>query len=68
VVHRQGSAAGDIYRHLDSIDIRLRHLFQVVRTDGEEIVMDPILITGIIAFALLTIGLALTYSEFDKFD
>jgi len=30
--------------------------------------MDPILITGIIAFALLTIGLILTYSEFDKFD
>ncbi len=30
--------------------------------------MDPILITGIITFVLLIIGLALTYSEFNKFD
>jgi hypothetical protein len=30
--------------------------------------MDLILITGIAAFVLLTIGLVLTYSEFDKFD
>jgi hypothetical protein len=30
--------------------------------------MDLILITGIIAFVLLTVGLVLTYSEFDKFD
>jgi|GEM_PF-3783277 len=30
--------------------------------------MDLILITGIVAFVLLTIGLILTYSEFDKFD
>jgi hypothetical protein len=30
--------------------------------------MDLILITGIVAFVLLTIGLVLTYSEFDKFD
>jgi hypothetical protein len=30
--------------------------------------MDLILITGIVAFVLLTIGLFLTYSEFDKFD
>jgi hypothetical protein len=30
--------------------------------------MDLILITGIAAFVLLSIGLALTYSEFDKFD
>jgi hypothetical protein len=30
--------------------------------------MDFILITGIAAFVLLTIGLALTYSEFNKFD
>jgi hypothetical protein len=30
--------------------------------------MDLILITGIMAFVLLTIGLVLTYSEFNKFD
>jgi hypothetical protein len=30
--------------------------------------MDLILITGIAAFVLLTVGLVLTYSEFDKFD
>ena len=30
--------------------------------------MDLILITGIMAFVLLTVGLVLTYSEFDKFD
>ena len=30
--------------------------------------MDFILITGIAAFALLAVGLALTYSEFNKFD
>lgn len=30
--------------------------------------MDLILVTGIAAFVLMVIGLALTYSEFDKFD
>lgn len=30
--------------------------------------MDLILITGIAAFLLMVVGLALTYSEFDKFD
>jgi hypothetical protein len=30
--------------------------------------MGLILITGIIAFVLLLIGLALTYMEFNKFD
>ncbi len=30
--------------------------------------MDLILITGIVAFALLIVGLALTWSEFNKFD
>jgi len=30
--------------------------------------MDLILFTGIAAFVLMVIGLALTYSEFDKFD
>jgi hypothetical protein len=30
--------------------------------------MDIILVTGIAAFVLMVIGLALTYSEFDKFD
>ncbi len=30
--------------------------------------MDIILVTGIIAFVLMVFGLALTYSEFDKFD
>ncbi len=30
--------------------------------------MDLILFTGIVAFVLLTIGLILTYSEFNKFD
>lgn len=30
--------------------------------------MDIILFTGIAAFVLMVIGLALTYSEFDKFD
>ena len=68
MVCRQGSAAGDLYRDLDSIDLRVRHLLQVVCTDGQEIVMDLILMTGIIAFVLLTIGLVLTYSEFDKFE
>lgn len=68
VVYRQGSAAGDIYSNLDSIDLRFWHLLQAVRFDGKEIVMDFILMTGIAAFVLLTIGLALTYSEFNKFD
>jgi hypothetical protein len=68
VVYRQRSAAGDIYSDLDSIDLRLWHLLQAVRIDGKKIVMDFILITGIAAFVLLAIGLALTYSEFDKFD
>ena len=30
--------------------------------------MDLILVTGIVAFVLLIVGLALTYSEFSKFD
>jgi hypothetical protein len=30
--------------------------------------MDIILVTGIVAFVLMVVGLALTYSEFDKFD
>lgn len=30
--------------------------------------MDLILITGIAAFVLMVVGLALTYSEFNKFD
>jgi hypothetical protein len=30
--------------------------------------MDIILVTGIAAFVLMVVGLALTYSEFDKFD
>jgi len=30
--------------------------------------MDIILVTGIVAFVLMVIGLAFTYSEFDKFD
>jgi len=30
--------------------------------------MDLILFTGIAAFVLMVIGLALTYSEFNKFD
>lgn len=30
--------------------------------------MDLILITGIAAFVLMVVGVALTYSEFNKFD
>ncbi len=30
--------------------------------------MDIILMTGTVAFVLMAVGLALTYSEFDKFD
>ena len=68
VVHRQGPSAGDIYINLDSIDFCVWHLLQVVCINGKEIAMDFILITGIAAFALLAVGLALTYSEFNKFD
>ena len=68
MVRRQGSSAGDLYSDLDSIDLRLWHLLQVVCVNGKEIIMDLILITGIVAFVLLIIGLALTYSEFNKFD
>jgi hypothetical protein len=68
MVRCQGSSAGDFYSHLDSIDFRLWHLLQAVRINGQEIVMDLILITGIAAFVLMVVGLALTYSEFNKFD
>lgn len=68
MVRGQGPTAGDIHGDLDSIDLCFRHLLQAVRTDGQEIVMDLILVTGIMAFVLLVIGLVLTYSEFDKFD
>jgi hypothetical protein len=68
VVRSQGPAAGDFYSHLDSSDLFVWHLLQTVRTNGQEIAMDIILVTGIAAFVLMVVGLALTYSEFDKFD
>ena len=68
LVRCQGLAAGDFYSHLDSSDLLVWHLLQIMRINGQEIAMDIILVTGIIAFVLMVFGLALTYSEFDKFD
>jgi hypothetical protein len=53
---------------MDSIHFLLWHLLQAVRNNGEKITVDLILDSGILVFALLVVGLFLTYKEFSKFE
>lgn len=54
---------------MDAIDIRLRHLLQAGRPDGEnQASPEKLLIPGALVFGILQVGLILTVPEFRKIE
>lgn len=66
VVCTRGSGTGDLYSHLDSLDIYLRHLLQALRADGEKKMTFDLLFPAIVVFVLMLVGVILTVFEFHK--
>lgn len=69
VVGGAGPRTADIHRCMDAIDIRLRHLLQAGRPDGEnQASPEKLLIPGALVFGILQVGLILTVPEFRKIE